>query len=67
MLKWDKIYKADMHPYHCINKGRLKKDRTNLRFWPKLGGGVREGLKGPTCSTGYSLSLEHAKKHSQTI
>ena len=31
------------------------------------GGGVGGGLKGPTCYMVYSLSLEHAKKHFQTI
>ena len=41
-------------------KGRLqkKKNMTNLGFWPKFGGGgVRGGLKGPTCYMVYSLSL----------
>ena len=50
------------------HKGRLKKKLDKLGLLAEVGGGgVGGGLKGPTCYMVYSLSLEHAKKHFQTM
>ena len=49
-----------------FNLGRLQKKNGLLAEVFFGGGGVKGGLKSLTCYMVYSLSLKHAKKHSQT-
>ena len=53
-------------PTEQLREG-LKKIGQTWAFGRSWGGEVKGGLKGPTCYIVYSLILEHAKKHSQTI